>query len=361
MALTARENVGRYKVRPDIVPAHTRHIPIELVHTDGMPEKEWLKYRRLGIGGSEVATLMGLSPWATARDLYYDKAGIKPAVVEEENWAAKEIGHALEDLIVEMFRRSTGLHVEQIKIMYRHPVYPFMQADVDAFVVLDDGRRGILEIKTSSPNNRAKWQDGAVPYNYELQGRHYMAVMDVDFCFFCCLFLGDYEPVIRLIERDMDTEADIIAAEEHFWSENVLARVEPPYTEDGDLVLKSIRKHHGDAQPGQVPMLLPAAYTAAAQSILDLRKEKSKLDAQSRELDKTIRKHIGVLADVLGTNCNGVIVLRDKTYEISYNPSYRQTISAEELKRMEQNDPDVYGEYVTRTETRQMKVTLKGA
>ena len=53
----------------------TRKAPIEVVSTENMPEKEWLDWRRKGIGGSEVATLMGLSPFMTARDLYQDKGG----------------------------------------------------------------------------------------------------------------------------------------------------------------------------------------------------------------------------------------------------------------------------------------------
>lgn len=49
------------------------HQPQVLVETAGLSEKEWLTYRRKGIGGSDVAALLGISPWRTARDLYYDK------------------------------------------------------------------------------------------------------------------------------------------------------------------------------------------------------------------------------------------------------------------------------------------------
>lgn len=46
------------------------HQPQVLVETAGLSEKEWLAYRRKGIGGSDVAALLGISPWRTARDLY---------------------------------------------------------------------------------------------------------------------------------------------------------------------------------------------------------------------------------------------------------------------------------------------------
>ncbi|MBP3627125.1 MAG: YqaJ viral recombinase family protein [Clostridia bacterium] len=47
--------------------------PLVLVDTADLPEDEWLEYRRRGIGGSDAAAILGVSPFATARDLYYDK------------------------------------------------------------------------------------------------------------------------------------------------------------------------------------------------------------------------------------------------------------------------------------------------
>lgn len=75
------------------------HQPQVLVETAGLSEKEWLAYRRKGIGGSDVAALLGISPWRTARDLYYDKLNIAAVEDNEENWVALEMGHLLEPLI----------------------------------------------------------------------------------------------------------------------------------------------------------------------------------------------------------------------------------------------------------------------
>ena len=46
-------------------------------------------------GGSDVAAIMGISPFATIRDLFYNKTGVQPVIQEEEesNWVAKEVGH----------------------------------------------------------------------------------------------------------------------------------------------------------------------------------------------------------------------------------------------------------------------------
>lgn len=114
--------------------------PEVLVSTEGLTEEEWLNYRRKGIGGSDAAAIMGQSPFCTKRDLYYDKLGIKSVLEEEEsNWVAKEVGHRLEDLVAQIFSAKTGLTVFPIRKMFRHPLYPFMVADVDFFIEFPDG------------------------------------------------------------------------------------------------------------------------------------------------------------------------------------------------------------------------------
>lgn len=86
--------------------------PEVLVDTADLSREEWLDYRRLGIGGSDAAAIMGLSPFATIRDLYFDKIGVTPVIEEEEeNWVAKEVGHRLEDLVAMIFAKKTGLEV----------------------------------------------------------------------------------------------------------------------------------------------------------------------------------------------------------------------------------------------------------
>ena len=69
--------------------------------TANLTREEWLKDRRLGIGGSEASIVMGVSPWATRRDLYYDKIGRKPIRIDpdEDNWVAKQVGNRLEELV----------------------------------------------------------------------------------------------------------------------------------------------------------------------------------------------------------------------------------------------------------------------
>lgn len=190
------------------MPEHIRQEPKVLVSTENLTEQEWLAYRRRGIGGSDVAAILGISPFRTARDLYDDKLNIALAVDDAGNWVALEMGHLLEPLVAQIFTKKTGLEVFQIKKMFQHPQYPFMLADVDYFVRLPNGKIALLEIKTTNYNAKDHWwKDGeeCVPVYYETQGRHYMAVMDMDEIFYCCLYgNNEDEVIIRHLYRDRE-------------------------------------------------------------------------------------------------------------------------------------------------------------
>ena len=214
------------------MPEHIRQEPKVLVSTENLTEQEWLAYRRRGIGGSDVAAILGISPFRTARDLYDDKLNIASVADDAGNWVALEMGHLLEPLVAQIFAKKTGLEVFQIKKMFQHPQYPFMLADVDYFVRLPNGKIAILEIKTTNYNAKDHWwKDGeeCVPVYYETQGRHYMAVMDIDEIFYCCLYgNNEDEVIIRHLYRDREYEQEMVYLEREFWHDHILTRIPPP-------------------------------------------------------------------------------------------------------------------------------------
>ena len=63
--------------------------PKVLISTLDLPEADWLEYRRRGIGGSDAAAIFGVSPFKTARDLYYDKLKIASFEDDNANWVKR--------------------------------------------------------------------------------------------------------------------------------------------------------------------------------------------------------------------------------------------------------------------------------
>ena len=150
--------------------------PNVLVDTSTLTEDEWLAWRRKGVGGSDVAAALGLSPYKTARELYFYKIGVEPVVDGPDKSITFEIGHLLEDVVAQIFAKKTGFSVFRDQRMFQHPLFPFMLADVDRFIHLPNGEIALLECKTAHYDTQFLWANGAVPRHYELQVRHYMAV-----------------------------------------------------------------------------------------------------------------------------------------------------------------------------------------
>lgn len=98
------------------------YAPQILVGTEGLPREQWLEYRRKGIGGSDAAAVLGISPFRTGRDLYYDKLNIVTAD-DAENWVQLEVGTLLEPLVAKIFAHKTGYKIYRRPFMFRHPQY----------------------------------------------------------------------------------------------------------------------------------------------------------------------------------------------------------------------------------------------
>lgn len=334
--------------------------PVVLVDTADLPEEEWLEYRRRGIGGSDAAAVLGISPFATARDLYYDKLKIVPYEDSESNWVAKKMGHLLEDLVAQIFHVKTGYRIYQIKKMFHHPVHTFMLADIDYFIELPNGETAILEIKTTNYNARDHWWSGneeIVPINYEIQGRHYMCVMNIDHVYYCCLYgNNENEVIIRHIDRDPDYEEELIALEGEFWFEHILNRVPPPYTEDGDLIIESTKRHFGPADPNSPGIELGVRLSAGVLRYLELQADKSILSAEMNRIESEMKRLQGQIVAEMGRSCTAVCSPGGISYSITYNPVRKTGINKDNLLLLQAQHPDIYNQYVTVSESRRFYV-----
>ena len=337
------------------------YAPLILVDTADLPEEEWLEYRRRGIGGSDAAAVLGVSPFATARDLYYDKLKIVSYEDDESNWVAKKMGHLLEDLVAEIFHKKTGYRIYQVKKMFYHPVYPFMLADIDYFIELPNGETAILEIKTTNYNAKEHWwreKEEIVPVNYEIQGRHYMCVMNVDHVYYCCLYgNNEDEAIIRHIERDMDYEAELIALEQDFWNSHILTHTPPPYTEDGDLIIESVKRHFGPADPNALAIELDFGLSANVLRHLELQGEKAIHQAEVTRLEKEMKRLQGQIVAAMGRSCSVVCrTANGISYVVNYSPVKKPGISKGNLALLQAQHPEIYKEYVRIPDNRRFSI-----
>ena len=306
-----------------------------------LTEKEWRQYRTLGIGGSDAAAVCGVSPWKTARDLYEEKANhFSPP---DDNWVAKEIGKRLEELVVQIFMVQTGLRPYAVRKMFRHPLYPFMNANIDFFVELDGGIY-IIECKTSFSYHMDEWENGKIPRHYELQGRHYMAVTNVQGVIFLCLHGNSEDTFIeRRLDRDLDLEEELIEQEAYFWNRCVQMGQPPAYTETAALVLKSIRNRLEIRERQQIE--LPENLTGNVVAFLELKEKKSKLDEQVRQLDEQMKLAYAPIQEAMKGAEKGLIVVDGKAYQAGYTKRTVTSINKQGMEAMRLLHPDICQEF----------------
>ena len=330
--------------------------PLVLADTTHLARPDWLELRRKGLGGSDAAAVLGISPFRTAQDLYFDKLGVVTAD-DQENWVALEVGTLLEPLVARIFEKKTGLKVYQRKCMFQHPQYPWMLADLDYLVDLPDGTTAIVEIKTTNYNAKDKWwYNGAeiVPVYYEAQGRHYMAVTNLNRVYFCCLYGNNEDEVmIRHIDRDMAYEAELIALEKDYWHNHVLAKVPPPYTEDGDLILESLRRRLGSADTDAPPVEFTKAQSIRIKRYLELQEEKNLREKDVKKFDAEMQRLKGLIVADMGGSCSAIC---EDGCTVTWKPVRKVGISKDSLERMKEVHPDIYAEYATVSESRRFNI-----
>lgn len=146
--------------------------------------KEWLKNRANGLGGSEISAVIGCNPYMTNLDLWELKTGRRQAEdISDKPYV--QYGNQAEMHLRGLFR----LDYPQYRVDYVenncwiNPRYPWAQASLDGWLTDQQGRRGVLEIKTTEikqAEQRERWR-GRVPMNYYCQVLFYMAVVEADF------------------------------------------------------------------------------------------------------------------------------------------------------------------------------------
>lgn len=137
---------------------------------------EWLEKRRRGLGGSDAGTAIGLNDYKTNVQLWEEKTGQK-APEDISNNPAVSYGKLAEPHLREMFKLDFPEYSVDYHefYMYVNDEYPFIFATLDGELTeTETGKKGILEIKTTTIKNSLQWQkwDGEIPDSYYIQILH---------------------------------------------------------------------------------------------------------------------------------------------------------------------------------------------
>jgi putative phage-type endonuclease len=175
---------------------------IRLVPTTGMSQEDWLRHRKQGIGASEVAVVLGLSPYKASIQLFYEKVGedlgfsienLSKFLGKEqepflatlwEYWDPKNPGH---DQMIANYRADRKIRrCKRVNAYAHNPAYPWLFVSLDREINQHVDHNGVLrgngtlELKTIGGYEADKWEAGFPP-GYVVQVQTQIGVCEYEY------------------------------------------------------------------------------------------------------------------------------------------------------------------------------------
>jgi putative phage-type endonuclease len=306
-------------------------------------DEQWHFRRRLGLGGSEAGTILGLNKYESSWDLWSVKTGRSEPKDLSDNMAVK-MGHILEPIVADLYAEKTRKTVRRSNIHHIHKEKPWLVGNLDRVLV---GEKRGLECKTASSfaakGNFGKGnvydQDGnlieicdTVPDTYLIQVQHYMAVTGLPLFDLAVLIDGrDFR--IFTIARNDELIAEIEGQLTDFWFNNVIADIAP------------------SGEPIAEPEVIKGSTVEATDDITTLIESHKELDEAIKELkaeqdivDTQIKQFIG----------ESEILVHAGKQLASYKPVITNRFDSTAFKKA---DPATYAQYTKPSTSRTFRVS----
>lgn len=227
-----------------------------------------------GIGGSDVAAIVGLSPYKAPADVY---ARVINGTTSSAGTRAR-LGNLAEPHILADYceRHSFPFEKFERNVELRRPDKTYMRGELDA---LFRGNHAV-ECKLVGFRQADRWgQDGSdhIPDEYLCQVAWYTMLADVPFMVIAAWFDGGGDYREFRYDRNTDLEGSLVERVEQFWTDHIEKRVPPPLTgADADSIRAIFPANNGkvrEATPEEAELV---AEFASAKEILKSAEEREK-------------------------------------------------------------------------------------
>lgn len=257
--------------------------------------------RQRFIGGSDIAAVLGISPWTTPLKLFEKKTA--PPREDGGNRSAKQRGHRWESVVAEMLVEHLEAEGHTVEIVgagrrYRDADLPFLAAEID-FEILLDGAEEItnVELKTVHPFKMREWGDAGsddMPVWYAAQVMHGLGVTRRRNGMLAALFGADELRAYPVVACD-DTIAGMRTAADRFWTQHVLAGVAPEPTDLADL--KRLYKGEVEAPSLIADDELQFLYLRARACCDEIKARESELETLTFQLQRAMKDAHELIVD----------------------------------------------------------------
>ena len=290
------------------------------ISTLEMTHDEWLKRRFESIGASESGSILGINPWKTAVDVYYEKVDRVTDFPDNLNmW----LGRELEPVIKKRFEEESGFKVRNDHKIRVDKEHSFLTTNLDGMVV---GEKVPVEYKALS-----RW-DGEIPDYYFSQVQHQIMVSESDYAYFVVLVLAAQKSfIIQKINRDDEFIGLMREEEISFWNDNVMTNT-PPNPETID----DAKKIYADSIQGSKMEVNNSSIlnkiNLLAETKADMKEKKALSDNLQKEIMETMQENEALVNKDTGH----ILCTWKKT-----NPSL-----VFDRQRLMKEDPETYGRFM---------------
>jgi putative phage-type endonuclease len=281
----------------------------------------WLLQRRNGIGASEAAAALGLSPFLTPLELYCQKRGLTEGTEETE---AMRWGTRLEPLIAAAYEERTGQRIQEQQVFTRHPQSPHLFATIDAV----DENGTIVEFKTInsfSARSLGEQETDAIPEHWVIQAHQQMACMVDPTVVVFAVLVGGQEFRLYEVEWSEKLWGHAKPRLDEFWR-CVQAENPPPVLAPSDAraLSRIYSECLGDAWVGQDVARMAEEWDALGKQIRDLDIQRDMVKAHL--LEQLGNTRTAVLPDGRKLK-RSVVVIPERTVTIKGSQSIRLSLS----------------------------------
>lgn len=219
------------------------HYEVLCEDTSAITREEWLAIRKQGLGSSDVAPAMDMSPWNSAYALYCDKRNLVPEAEQSERY---EWALDLETPILDWVEKKGWAGPFQRHLMVRSLAYPWLLANPDGLA-----SDVVVEAKTANGWDEKRWDSG-IPDQYSLQAHALMAVTGCPKCLLPVMF--DTNPPREFwVDWDPAVGEPMIERTAAFWKQ-IQDGVEPE-PDGSEATMLALRSRYSEIDVGAIAQL----------------------------------------------------------------------------------------------------------
>ena len=335
------------------------------VPTENMSNEEWLGHRRSFIGGSDAGAVMGLSTYGSPLTVYLEKKNM--AHVEENDAMLR--GSIMEPYIRQLTQRAFPyLQIEEAPYIFCSQVNPFMGANVDGFILIDEaklkadadfqalisgkeaGVKGLGIFEAKSSQSGYGFGNNELPDSYYAQVQHYLSVDDLQWALLTVYIIDKNKIRHYIILRDVEFITRMVSEEKDFYDNFLIPGVMPApmgLESEEDLITGMFEGSESTIVLGEAEKMLCSDYLEISASIKMFEEKKKAISNALKVtlLEKTKQPgkemKIGAIAG---------------KFNISWSRYESKRVDTEALKKA-----GLYEQYSKKIETGRFTVTEKKA